>query len=66
MNALTFTSPFELIPGDPARGIVLVADHAKRALPLAKPRSRDVRSTRGREKEEGTKGQDRKELHIVR
>ncbi|MCC5780079.1 N-formylglutamate amidohydrolase [Nitratireductor sp. B36] len=33
MNALTFTSPFELIPGDPARGIVLVADHAKRALP---------------------------------
>ncbi len=33
MNAFTFTSPFELIPGDPARGLVLVADHAKRALP---------------------------------
>ncbi len=33
MNAFAFTSPFELIPGDPARGLVLVADHAKRALP---------------------------------
>ncbi|MFC5586602.1 N-formylglutamate amidohydrolase [Nitratireductor kimnyeongensis] len=35
MNALRFTSPFELIPGDPATGVVLIADHAKRALPEA-------------------------------
>ncbi|WP_295809247.1 N-formylglutamate amidohydrolase [uncultured Nitratireductor sp.] len=33
MNAFAFTSPSELIPGDPANGLVLIADHARRALP---------------------------------
>ncbi|WP_367717162.1 N-formylglutamate amidohydrolase [Nitratireductor sp. GISD-1A_MAKvit] len=33
MSAIAFTSPFEFLPGDSAKGLLLVADHARRALP---------------------------------